>query len=202
MCCFLVTPLTALAETPQPVIPPTAARPLERALGDDLGRGLALQKAAINADHVLLSYGPKADGETTTTLTLRHPDISKGASHVGPTFSIHAGADVPKGAVSKLAKRLDGLTKATFWYVPEAAKVKPGPAPEPETADRQAEADDALRLALHAARIDDSDLAKERLTAMEQDAALREAAGLDLVEAWQLDPRRVAALLPRVRLVD
>ncbi len=181
---LLLWPAGARAAAPAPVMPPTAARPLERALGADLGRGLVLQKAAINSDHVVLSYGPKEDGPTSLTLTLRHPSASDGAAHVGPTFSIHGDAAEAKGAVTKLAKRLESLAVETFWFTPKPATVKAGPEPEPETADRQAEADDALRLALHAARIDDHALARERLTAMEQDAGLQEASGLDLVEAW------------------
>jgi tetratricopeptide (TPR) repeat protein len=184
LCCFLTAPLVALAEPPQPVIPPTAARPLERALGEDLGRGLALQKASIDSDHVVLSYGPKADGPSTTTFTLRHPSVTQNAAHVGEVFSIHTSPTVAKGSVTRLVERLAGLKLETFWFTPAPPTVKAGPTPEPETADRQGEADDALRLALHAARIDDHALAQERLAAMEKDGALRAASGLDLVEAW------------------
>jgi len=184
LCAIALAPEALLAAAPAPAIPPTAARPLERALGADLGRGLILQKAAINADHVVLSYGPKEEGPTSVTLTLRHPTSTKDALHVGPTFTIHGPPEISAGAVKTLSKRLEALEMKTFWYVPEPAKTKPGPAPEPETADRQSEADDALRLALHAARIDDDALAAERLSAMEQDPALRAASGLDLVEAW------------------
>lgn len=176
--------VVALAQAPQPVIPPTAARPLERALGEDLGRGLVLQRASIDSDHVVLDYGPRADGEATTTLTLRHPSVTEGAVHLGPAFSVHADPSVTKATIDKLAKRLSELTLATLWFTPAPPTVKAGPEPEPETADRQGEADDALRLALHAARIDDHDLAKRRLNAMEADPVLRDAAGLDLVEAW------------------
>ena len=184
LCCLLISASDALAQTPQAVIPPTAARPLERALGEGLGRGLALQKAAIDSDHVVLTYGPKAEGPSSATITLKHPSVSKDARHVGPAFAIHGGPEVTDGAIAQLAKRLEKLSSKTFWFVPEPAKVKPGPAPEPESADRQGEADDALRLALHAARIDDHALAKKRLAAMEKEPALREACGLDLVEAW------------------
>jgi tetratricopeptide (TPR) repeat protein len=169
---------------PAPVLPPTAARPLEAALGDrGLGPGLALQTATLNRDHVVVTFGKGDDAPTRLTVTLRHPNAAEGAVHVGPAFSIHA-QDQPKALVAKLAKRLQSLERATFWYTPQAPVSKPGPKAEPEEPEGQEDAEDALRLALHAARIDDKDLAVARLDAMESDARLRAAAGLDLAEAW------------------
>ena len=189
--CLITAP--AIATPPKAVIPPTAARPLERALGEKLGAGLDLQSAAIARDHVVVTFGAGDDGPVGLTVTLRHPSVVEGAVHVGPAFSIHS--DQPShGSITKLQGRLGDLDVKTFWYTPEPPPAKAEPAHEADAPDHQQEAEDALRLALHAGRIDDQDVARSRLDALEKDARLRMAAGLELAEAWYRigDPARGA----------
>ena len=183
----IAAPRARAGDAQSPVLPPTAARPLQQAIeldGAKLARRYVLQEIRIDGTEAVVRFGRKTDGESVLGVTLKHPSRSEGALATVGAFSVHGKpGPVDLEALRALTQRLEGLAGDTMWVTPVVATKEAAPRPREDTPRVQA-ARDGVRLALHALRIDDGEDAVRRLEALEGDDGLRTAAGLELAEAW------------------
>ncbi len=171
------------------VIPESATEALQAVLGTDgakLDDRLVLQAAEVDRDRILIRYGVTKEGETTLSLTLRHPDAFDDGSLMGPFVVAGQTGDDPS-AVQALAARLARLARAQVW------QAQPGN-PEPKSDSRAAPADypaagdrwqHLLDDADHALQLGEATEAVRHLDALMTDRTLPAPLILDAVQGYR-----------------